>query len=64
MDSIAAFVKSKRKELGLTQQPLALYTGVSTKFIIELESGKPTVRMDKVLDVLKLFDCGLVVKHL
>ena len=64
MDSIAAFVKSKRKELGLTQQTLALYTGVSTKFIIELESGKPTVRMDKVLDVLKLFDCGLVVKHL
>lgn len=63
MESIAAFVKRKRKELGLTQQTLALYTGVSTKFIVELESGKQTVRMDKVLDVLKLFDCGLVAQH-
>ena len=64
MDAIATFVKNRRKELGLTQETLALYAGVSAKFIVELESGKKTLRMDKVFDVLKVFDCVLDVRHI
>ena len=64
MDTIATFVKDKRKELGLTQETLALYAGVSAKFIVELESAKPTLRIDKILDVLKVFDCVLDVRHI
>ena len=49
------FVKKKRKSLGLTQEELALKAGVGLRFIRELERGKPTLQMDKVNQVLKLF---------
>ena len=49
------FVKKKRKFLGLTQEELALKAGVGLRFIRELERGKPTLQMDKVNQVLKLF---------
>lgn len=63
MDTIATFVRAKRKEVGLTQETLALYAGVSAKFIVELEAGKKTLRLDKVTDVLSVFDYVLDVKH-
>ena len=63
MDTIATFVRAKRKEVGLTQETLALYAGVSAKFVVELEAGKKTLRLDKVTDVLGVFDYALDVKH-
>ena len=41
-----------RKRLGLTQPRLALAAGVGVRFIVDLESGKPTVRLDSVLRVI------------
>jgi HTH-type transcriptional regulator / antitoxin HipB len=41
-----------RKQLGLTQPQLALAAGVGVRFIVELESGKPTVRLENVLRVI------------
>lgn len=64
METIANQVKEKRKALGLTQEELATYAGVSAKFVIELESGKKTIRMDKLLAVLKVFDCTLEMRHI
>lgn len=52
---IGAFVKELRKENGLRQEDLALYSGVSTKFIIELERGKKTLMANKINDVLEIF---------
>lgn len=49
------FVKDKRKLLGLTQEELSFKAGVGLRFIRELERGKPTLQMDKVNQVLKLF---------
>jgi y4mF family transcriptional regulator len=49
------FVKEKRKLLGLTQEELSFKSGVGLRFIRELERGKPTLQMDKVNQVLKLF---------
>ena len=63
MEKIAEFVKKYRKILNLTQERLAAYAGVSTKFIIELEASKKTLQIDKVLDVLKVFDATLVPEH-
>jgi predicted transcriptional regulator len=34
-----------RKALGLTQADLALAAGVGLRFVVELEAGKPTVRL-------------------
>lgn len=45
-------VRHARKELNLTQPQLALAAGVGVRFIVELEAGKPTVRLESVLRVL------------
>jgi y4mF family transcriptional regulator len=37
---------------GLRQDQLAAAAGVGVRFLVELEHGKPTVRMGKVLAVL------------
>ena len=49
------YIRNKRKLHNLTQQELAERSGVGYRFIRELENGKPTVRMDKVNQVLSLF---------
>ena len=49
------FIKEKRKLLRLTQEELSFKAGVGLRFIRELERGKPTLQMDKVNQVLKLF---------
>ena len=55
MKEIAAFIKKKRKQLKLTQPELAEKAGVGLRFIRELESGKETLKLDKVDSVLNLF---------
>ena len=52
-------VKSLRKEYHLTQQDLAYKSGVGLRFIREMEQGKTTLRMDKVNQVLELFNMKL-----
>ncbi len=49
------FVKSRRKELGITQEELARKSGVGLRFIRELEQGKETLRLDKINQVIALF---------
>jgi len=49
---LGAVLRSARKQLGLTQPQLALAAGVGVRFIVELEAGKPTVRLDSVMRVL------------
>ena len=46
-DSLAEFVKKKRKQLKLTQPELALKAGVGLRFLRELENGKESLRLDK-----------------
>ena len=41
-----------RKQLGLTQPQLALAAGVGVRFIVDLEAGKPTLRLENVLRVI------------
>ena len=55
MNTIAQFVKLKRKEAGLTQEEFAMRSGLGLRFVRELEQGKETVRMDKVNQALAMF---------
>jgi y4mF family transcriptional regulator len=41
-----------RKQLGLTQPQLALAAGVGVRFIVDLEAGKATLRLENVLRVI------------
>lgn len=56
---LSATVKALRKEHGLTQEDLALKSGVGLNFVRNLEQGKPTLRMDKVNLLLDLFNYEL-----
>ena len=54
---LAAAISDRRKAVRLGQQELADLSGTSERFIRNLEHGKTTVRLDKliaVLDVLGL----------
>lgn len=45
-------LRSARKQLGLTQPELALAAGVGVRFIVDLEAGKPTLRLENILRVV------------
>ncbi|MCX7247980.1 MAG: helix-turn-helix transcriptional regulator [Burkholderiales bacterium] len=49
---LGAALRAARKQLKLTQPQLALAAGVGVRFIVELEAGKPTVRLENVLRVI------------
>ena len=51
-EQIGNSVRLARKSLGVTQKDLALTSGTGLRFIIELEQGKPTCQIGKVLTVL------------
>jgi y4mF family transcriptional regulator len=48
-------VKALRCAAGLTQVQMAKRTGVGLRFVRDMEQGKPSVRVDKVNQVLALF---------
>lgn len=45
-------LRAARKQLELTQSQLALAAGVGLRFIVDLEAGKPTLRLENVLRVI------------
>lgn len=53
-----------RKQLGLTQPQLALAAGVGVRFIVVLEAGKPTLRLETILKVLHALGGTLTVDGL
>lgn len=59
--ALARAVLARRQELGLHQSELADLAGCSVRFVHTVENGKPTLRMDKVLDVLEVLGLDLVV---
>ncbi len=52
-EALGAAVHARRKALGLTIEDVMTLTGAGNRFLVELEQGKPTVRLDKVLAVLR-----------
>ena len=56
MNRIAEYIKTERRNAGLTQEEFAMRSGLSLKFVRDLEQGKSTVRMDKVSQALRMFE--------
>jgi len=50
--TIGALIRNTRKKMRVTQKDLALTSGTGLRFIIELEKGKPTCQLGKVLTIL------------
>lgn len=58
---IGDLVKLTRKQQRLTQSDLALTSGTGIRFIIDLEKGKETCQLGKVLLVLRTLGINLVL---
>lgn len=49
---LAALVRERRRQLGLTQAELARRCGTSPRWMVSFEAGKPSVQLGMVLHVL------------
>ncbi len=58
---IGRLVRETRKGLGVTQKELALTSGTGLRFIIELEKGKETAEIGKVLTILRTLGIQLIL---
>ncbi|PJD93966.1 MAG: transcriptional regulator [Legionella sp.] len=63
-EQIGKTIRLVRKKLGVTQRDLALTAGTGLRFIIELEKGKATCQIGKVLQVLHVLGIQLQLSHL
>lgn len=59
---LGELVRERRHRLALKQVDVAGLGGTGNRFVIELERGKPTVQLQKVLDVLNLLGLEVVVR--
>jgi HTH-type transcriptional regulator / antitoxin HipB len=56
---LGARVRARRRQLDLTQAELAARAGVGKRFMVEVEQGKPTLELGKVMQVVAA--CGLTL---
>lgn len=63
MDSstLGQIVRRERKAQKLKQAELAAVSGVGIRFIVDLEAGKPTVQLGKVLQVISTLGCDVQI---
>jgi len=58
---LGAAVRQRRKRLRLTQEAVARAAGCGLVFVYNLERGKPSLRLDKLLDILRVLGMDIVV---
>jgi y4mF family transcriptional regulator len=59
--AIGQIIRETRKRLGVTQKDLALTSGTGLRFVIDLEKGKETCQIGKVLTVLQTLGIKLAL---
>ncbi len=60
-EQIGTTIRTRRKQLRLTQKELAMTCGTGLRFIVDLEKGKPTCQTGKTLQVLQTLGLALQV---
>jgi len=58
---LGGLLRKKRKDQGLTQAQVAEYCGLSPRFISEVERGKASAEIGKVLYLLETLGVDLIV---
>ena len=61
VQEVGKIVRASRKRLGVTQKDLALTSGTGLRFVIDLEKGKETCQIGKVLTVLQTLGIKLAL---
>jgi y4mF family transcriptional regulator len=59
---LGAVLREQRKRLALKQLDLAGLGNTGNRFIVDVENGKPTVQLQKVLDLMDLLGLEVVVR--
>ena len=59
-EELGTAIRTRRKQLKITQKELAMACGTGLRFIVDLEKGKPTCQTGKTLQVLQAL--GLVIE--
>ena len=59
-EQIGTAIRTRRKQLKITQKELAMTCGTGLRFIVDLEKGKPTCQTGKTLQVLQAL--GLAIE--
>jgi HTH-type transcriptional regulator / antitoxin HipB len=62
MDTLGQQVKARRRSLSLLQSDVADLAQVSERFVREVEHDKPTLRLDKLSDVLAVLGLRLTTE--
>lgn len=62
-EDLGRLARQVRKQQQLTQRDLAGLAGSGPRFMVELEQGKPTIQLQKVLDVLALLGLEVVIRR-
>lgn len=63
IDGLPDAIRHRRRELGLNQQELADLAQVSRKFVYSVEDGKPSVRLNKLKDILDVLGLRLTLER-
>lgn len=58
---IGAAIRARRRQLKVTQKDLAMTCGTGLRFIIDLEKGKPTCQIGKLLQVIQALGLKLQI---
>jgi HTH-type transcriptional regulator / antitoxin HipB len=58
---IGGLIRDTRKQMRVTQKDLALTAGTGLRFIVDLEKGKETCELGKVLAVLRTLGIAVVL---
>lgn len=56
-------IRARREKLGYTQAYISEYTGLSVSFISEVENGKETAQISKVLQLIQILGMNLEIKE-
>ncbi len=59
---LGSAIRAERKALGLTQSDLAAACGLSLRFVSELERGRASAGIGRVLHVLKMLGLELMLE--
>lgn len=61
-EDLGSLMRTRRKKLDLKQTDLAGIANTGNRFIVDVENGKPTVQLQKVMDLLDLLGLELMVR--
>jgi len=59
---LGELIREERKRLKVTQKELAMAAGTGLRFLIELERGKPTARLEGVFKVLQALGLAIQIE--